>query len=79
MNFILLLSGPVLFPSNCADIHDEDRGKVRGVYTIYVGPSKRRISVYCDMKTDGGGWTVSYTNISTHLKLESFVMKYVDT
>ncbi|XP_041472725.1 fibrinogen C domain-containing protein 1-like [Lytechinus variegatus] len=41
-------------PTDCADIQTLG-ANVSGVYAIYPG---KHTNVYCDMETDGGGWTV---------------------
>ena len=47
-----------LRPSDCAEVL-ELGGTESGVYTIYPTYGEDPFFVFCDMETDGGGWTVS--------------------
>ncbi|XP_031418185.1 microfibril-associated glycoprotein 4-like [Clupea harengus] len=48
----------LLLPVDCSDLHDHYPSKPSGVYTIFPGGPISPLQVYCDMESDGGGWTV---------------------
>ncbi|CAL4083346.1 unnamed protein product, partial [Meganyctiphanes norvegica] len=43
--------------SDCSDIQGHGFSK-SGIYTIHADRGNRAIDVFCDMDTEGGGWTV---------------------
>lgn len=54
----------------------ESGGSTSGLYVIDpFGDRQRLVTVYCDMETDAGGWTVKYLSFSMFLSLtHTFVL-----
>ncbi|CAK6984577.1 microfibril-associated glycoprotein 4-like [Scomber scombrus] len=65
VSVFLLLLAPALtcclrlvLPLDCNDIHNHDKSRLSGVYTIYPIGATSAVQVHCDMNSAGGGWTV---------------------
>ena len=64
MDFVTDDKGPI----DCTGIHKSHPGVVSGLYTVEL-PVMGHVTVFCDMETDGGGWTVTFILIcSSELK-----------
>lgn len=48
---------PLAFPVSCKQLYAKGT-RTSGIYTIYPSGSGYPYNVYCDMETDGGGWTL---------------------
>ena len=44
-------------PRDCSDVQRAG-SNISGIYTVYPDDGREPIAVFCDMETDGGGWTV---------------------
>ena len=45
-------------PRDCYEIYRFLGSRKNDVYEVFVDNGRRPVKVYCDMLTDGGGWTV---------------------
>ncbi|MFW0837853.1 MAG: DUF2341 domain-containing protein [Candidatus Komeilibacteria bacterium] len=57
--------------TSCADQLAKNPGSKSGVYTIDPGYGVDPFDVYCDMETDGGGWTMVASNHSSSTLIPS--------
>lgn len=44
-------------PADCTSLHNNNCGLTSGLYRIKL-PFLGHVTAFCDMDTDGGGWTV---------------------
>jgi hypothetical protein len=59
-------SGSAGVPGDCRTLLSADASAPSGVHVVHAGgdPEGAEIPVYCDMETDGGGWTLVGRNVA---------------
>ena len=65
--FRVLIRAGESAPYDCWDVKHKLKKTDSGIYTIYVGRRAKKIKVFCDMHTDGGGWTVGIDTPLLHI------------
>ncbi|MFW0862568.1 MAG: DUF2341 domain-containing protein [Candidatus Komeilibacteria bacterium] len=65
MNAGSFSTGRSTLPTSCLDQLSQNPASSSGVYTIDPGPGVDPFDVYCDMETDGGGWTLVHVATNT--------------
>ena len=67
-------------PQDCAEILSRYPSATNGIYEINVGSKRlqRLMEVFCDMETDGGGWTVFQRRMDGFLNFYHDYQTYAD-
>jgi len=54
------INSSAIFTADCSDLLTFNITLPTGVYEAITWNSSTRVLLYCDMLTEGGGWTVSW-------------------